>query len=186
MHGDMGPLTSGMVGTGTAVINSLVGSGRGVHVWVTEAAPSTEGARAAALQLTQMDVPHTVIADSAVGWLMAAREVDAALLRGDTVTASGDTLALIGSLNVATLATAANVPVLVIAPTTSFNSESADARGLLLDLRSPAESFVATADTGSPRPAVFGVRLNPTVDVVPRALIRGYVTEDGVKPGGRT
>jgi translation initiation factor 2B subunit (eIF-2B alpha/beta/delta family) len=30
------------------------------------------------------------------------------------------------------------------------------------------------------------VRLNPTVDVIPRAFVSGYVTEQGVKPGGRT
>ncbi len=141
MHGDMGPLTSGMVGTGTAVLNSLAGMRFGLHVWLTEAAPSTEGARVAALQLTQMDVPHTVISNSAVAWLLSSRRVDAALLRGDTVTSNGDTLALIGSLNVATLATAADVPVFVIAPTTSFDEQSADARGLVLELRSPAESF---------------------------------------------
>ena len=166
VHGDMGPLSAGMVGTGTAVLNSLASDGHGVHVWVTEAAPSSEGARVAALQLTQMDVPHTVISDSAVAWLLSSRRLDAALLRGDTVAANGDTLALIGSLNVATLATAAEVPVFVIAPTTSFDERSADASSLVLDLRSPAESFASATQTGSPRPAVFGVRLNPTVDVV--------------------
>ena len=83
---------------------------------------SSEGTRVAALQLTQMDVPHTVISDTAVGWLLSSRRLDAALLRGDTVAANGDTLALIGSLNVATLATAAEVPVFVIAPTTSLTS----------------------------------------------------------------
>ena len=186
MHGDMGPLSAGMVGTGTAVLNSLASGGRAVHVWVTEAAPSTEGARVAALQLTQMDVPHTVISNSAVAWLLASRHVDAALLRGDTVAANGETLALIGSLNVATLATAADVPVLVIAPGTSFDEQSADGRSLVLDLRSPAESFAASVQTGSPRPAVFGVRLNPTVDIIPRAFVSGYVTESGVRPGGRT
>jgi methylthioribose-1-phosphate isomerase len=185
MHGDMGPLSSGMVGTGTAIVNTLMAAGRSVHVWLTEAAPSTEGARVAALQLTQMDVPHTVIADTAVAWLFASRHVDAALLRGDTVAANGDTLSLIGSLNVATLATAADVPVLIVAPSTSFDEESADARGLVLDLRSVAESFAAQAEAGSQRPAVFGVRLNPQVDVVPRGLVSGYVTESGARPGGR-
>ena len=186
MHGDMGPLSAGMIGTGTAILNSLVSAGRAVHVWVTEAAPSTEGARVAALQLTQMDVPHTVISDSAVAWLLASRRIDAALLRGDTVATNGDALTLIGSLNVATLATAADVPVLVIAPSTSFDDSSADGRSLVLDLRSPAESFAASAQAGSARPAVFGVRLNPTVDVIPRGLVSGYVTESGVRPGGRT
>ena len=186
MHGDMGPLTSGMVGTGTALINSLLSDGRAVHVWITEAAPSNEGARVAALQLTQLDVPHTVIADTAVAWLLASRHIDAALVRGDTVGSNGDTLAPIGSLNVATLATAADVPVLVIAPGTSFDDTTADVRSLVLELRSPAEGLPASPTTPAPRPTVFGVRLNPTVDVIPRSFVSGYVTESGVHPGGRT
>jgi len=174
IHTDMGPLTSGMVGTGTSVINSLVSDSRAVHVWLTEAAPTNEGARVAALQLTQMDVPHTVITDTAVAWLLASRHIDAALLRGDTVGSNADTLAPIGSLNVATLASAADVPVLVIAPGSSFDVGSADVRSLVLDLQSPAEDG-----------AVVGARLYPTVDVVPRALVSGHVTESGVRPGGR-
>ncbi len=112
MHGDMGPLTCGMVGTGTALLQSLLGLGGTVHVWLTEAAPSMEGARIAALQLTHADIPHTVVADTAVAWLLESRRLDGALIRGDTIAPGGDTLALIGSLNVARLAGPAGVPLL--------------------------------------------------------------------------
>jgi methylthioribose-1-phosphate isomerase len=184
MHSDMGPLSCGMVGTGTRLLGSLVGLGHSVHVWVTEAAPSMEGARTAALQLTQADIPHTVIADSAVGWLLASRRLDGVLVRGDTVCGNGDTAALIGSLNVAWLAASVGAPVYVVAPQTAFDSEAADGRGLALDLRSPAELMAASAGSyGHSRPAVFGVRLNPTIDLVPIGLITAYLTDAGPRPG---
>ncbi len=184
MHADMGPLSCGMVGTGTQLVGSLLGLGRAVHVWVTEAAPTMEGARTAALQLTQADIPHTVIADSAVAWLLSSRRLDAVLLRGDTVCANGDTAALIGSLNVASLAAPVGVPVYVVAAQTSFDPDAADGRGLALDLRSPAEQTSSAGSDGQSRPAVFGVRLSPTTDLVPIDLITAYLTDSGHRPGG--
>ncbi len=185
MHGDMGPLSCGMVGTGTQLLQSLLGLGRKVHVWVTDAAPGMEGARTAALQLTQADIPHTVVADSAVGWLLSARHLDGVLLRGDTVCANGDTCGLIGSLNAAWLATSVGVPVYVVAPQTSFDAEAVDGLGLAIDLRSPAEQMAASVGSdGHSRPAVFGVRLNPTIDLVPIGLISSYLTDSGPRPGG--
>jgi methylthioribose-1-phosphate isomerase len=186
MHGDAGPLTCGMVGTGTAVLQSLIGLGQSVHVWLTTAAPNLEGARIGSLQLTQMDVPHTVIADTAVAWLFDSRRVDAALLRGDTICANDDTLAVIGSLNVARLAVTADVPVHVLAPRSSFDPEAATGHSLALDYRSPAEAMAATVGSdGHPRPAVFGVQLNPTVDVIPAPLVSSFLEEDGPRSGAR-
>ena len=177
MHADMGPLSCGMIGTGTAVLQSLVDLGRGVHVWVTEASPGQEGSRITALQLTQMDVPHTVIADAAVGWLLSSRRFDGALLRGDTVAANEDAVALIGSLNVARLAGAAGVPVYVVAPASARDLETTDGASLVVELRSPAEALAASATEAPSRPQVFGVRLNPTNDVVPRDLVAAFLTD---------
>ena len=186
MHADMGPLSCGMVGTGTQVLQSLVGLGRKVHVWVTEAAPSMEGARMAALQLTQADIPHTIVADSAVGWLLTSRRIDIVLLRGDTVCANGDSCGLIGCLNVAQLAASGGVPVYVVAPQQSFDVDAVDGRGLAPDLRSPAEQMAASVGSdGHRRPAVFGVRLNPMTDIVPFDLITAYLSDSGPRPGGR-
>jgi len=186
MHADMGPLSCGMVGTGTQLVQSLMGAGHRVHVWVPEAAPSMEGARLAALQLTQADIPHTILADSAAGWLLSSRHIDAALLRGDTVAANGDACGLIGSLSVARLAASVDVAVYVVAPQTSFDADAADAGGLALDLRSPAEAMASSAGSDShSRPAVFGVRLNPATDIVLADLISAYLTEFGSQPGGR-
>ncbi|MEO6349661.1 MAG: hypothetical protein ABIP53_03330 [Candidatus Limnocylindrales bacterium] len=181
VHGDMGPLSCGLVGTGTAIVQSLIAMGRRVHVWVTEAAPGMEGTRLAALQMMQIDAPHTLIADTAVGWLLAERRVDAALIRADYVCANRDTASVIGSRNVATLARAAGVPVYAVAPRTAFDPELEDARSLVTPLRSPAEGPTSDGHYSPPPvPATVAVRLNPTTDVVPADLMSGRFTEDGL------
>jgi len=169
VHGDSGPLACGMVGMLTAGTQLLVERGADIHVWVTAGAPSDEGARLTALELTQHDVPHTVIPDSAVGWLFASRSVAAAILRGDTVASNGETVSLLGSSQIAELAQNSRVPVYVLAPTISWNKQAHDTSALALDLRSAAELGSATR-----------ARLNPPFDVVPARNITSYVSEISV------
>jgi methylthioribose-1-phosphate isomerase len=169
MHGDSGPLACGMVGMSTSAIQAIVDTGRKVHVWVTDASPSGEGTRIAALELTQADIPHTVIPDSAVGWLMASRRLDAVVLRGDTVTANGDTTATLGARSIANLAHDVHVPVHVLAPTASWNRKARDASDLVLDLRSAAELGSASR-----------ARLNPPFDIVPARVVSAYIGERGI------
>ncbi len=165
VHGNSGPLSCGMVGMATTGIKSLMDAGRHVHVWVTEGSPSGEGARTG-LDLTQLDIPHTVIADSAMGWLIAARRINAIVLRGDTIASNGDTVALLGSRAVAQIAHDADVPVYVLAPEASWDHRASDTSALVLDLRSAAE-------LGSANRA----RLDPPFDVVPSRNISSYVSE---------
>jgi methylthioribose-1-phosphate isomerase/methylthioribulose-1-phosphate dehydratase len=171
MHADMGPLSCGLVGTGTAIVQSLLAMGRRVHVWLTEAAPGMEGTRLAAAQMMQIDAPHTVIADTAVGWLLAEHRIDAALLRADYVCANGDTASVIGALNVAALARAAGVPVYAVAPRTAFDPAMPDGRSLVPQLEPPGRGEAGR---------VPAVRLNPLNDVVPAARLSGSLTEEGL------
>ena len=166
MHADTGPLSHGTVGPSTAAFQSLIGQGRSIHAWVTQAAPSDEGIRVTAHTLAQLDVPHTVIPDTAVGWLLANRSLAGVVVRGDTVLQSGDVLALIGARSVAVLAQQADVPLFVLAPRAAHDATGAvDPRGGLAP-RSPAESGGA-----------LRARLNPLTDVVPAPLIATVITE---------
>lgn len=180
-HGDCGPLSCGTIGMGTALVQALADAGRSVHVWVTEAGPGTEGARITSFQLAQGDVAHTVIPDSAIGWLLNGRLLDAVFLRGDRVCVNGDSGTLIGSLAAAQLAADASVPVYVLAPKLSFDPSASDGASIRVRIGSAAEVLAAKRTTESEtRPASFGVRLNPPIDIVPGGLIRGFVTEAGV------
>ena len=111
VHGDGGPLSGGLVGTTFAVLSALQSDERRLHVWLTEAAPTMEGARTGAWQLAATDVPHTIVSDSAVAWLVANRRVHAALLRADWACANGDIAAPVGSLAVARFTHDAGIPV---------------------------------------------------------------------------
>jgi methylthioribose-1-phosphate isomerase len=161
VHGDMGPLSCGMVGMGTALIAELHDAGRAAHIWVTEAAPGGEGGRIAAFTLRQLDVPFTIIPDTAVAWLMDQRRVDALLLRGDRIATNGDCGVLIGGRSAAVLATAAGVPVYVLAPRSAFDAGAADDAALRVDT-----AFAPGA-----------TRLNPSSDVVSATIIAGVCTE---------
>ncbi len=179
VHGDMGPLSCGLVGMGTALLLALIDAGRRVHVWLPQGAPDNEGARIGDLQLTQLDVPHTNIPDAAVGWLLANRHIAAVLLRGDVVCANGDVGTVVGSLGIARLAATASVPVYVLAPRSAIDPAAADGSALRVDLRSASEQLAAggTDDMPSGRPVVFGARLTPHSDVVPADLVERAVSE---------
>jgi methylthioribose-1-phosphate isomerase len=161
VHGDMGPLSCGMVGMGTALIQNLRDRGRDVHIWLTEAAPSGEGRRVAAFQLRQLDVPHTVVPDSALGWVFNGRHIDAVLLRGDRVAVNTDCGVIVGGLSAAIIAAAADVPVIVLAPRNSFDRGAANGAALRAD-----ETFGPGA-----------ARLNPSTDVVPHDLVTRLISE---------
>ena len=161
VHGDMGPLSCGMVGMGTALIQNLRDRGRDVHIWLTEAAPSGEGGRVAAFQLRQLDVPYTVVPDSALGWVFNGRHIDAVLLRGDRVAVNTDCGVIVGGLSAAIIAAAADVPVIVLAPRSSFDPGAADGAALRAD-----ETFAPGA-----------ARLNPSTDVVPHDLVTRLISE---------
>ena len=169
VHGDSGPLACGMVGMSTSAIQAFVAAERRVHVWLTDAAPSHEGSRITAMQLAQLDVPHTVIPDSASGWLLASRRLDAVVLRGDTVANNGETATLLGARAIAQLASEAGVPVHVLAPETAWDRTKRDASHLVLDLRSAAELGSASS-----------ARVDPPFDVVPARNVTAYVSERAV------
>jgi methylthioribose-1-phosphate isomerase len=159
VHGDMGPLSCGMVGMGTALIQDLRDRGRDVHIWLTEAAPSGEGSRVAAFGLRQLDVPHTVVPDSALGWVFSGRHIDAVLLRGDAIAGFGDCGVLVGGLAAAAVASVAGVPVFVLAPTSAIS-----------DARYGTEFEHSRVTPGA-------TRFSPTMDVVSPGLITRVISE---------
>jgi methylthioribose-1-phosphate isomerase len=126
-----------------------------------------EGARIGAWQLAANDIPHTIVADTAVGWLLHARRVDAILLRADWVCANGDFAAPLGSLSVATLAANVELPVYACAPASVIDPAIDSGDAIPTELRAPVEGR-------------RGPRLDPAADIVPADLLTGYITGSGV------
>ncbi len=180
VHGETGAMGGGLVGTGLAIVQLLAAQDRPVHVWVTETAPDLEGARITAWELRQAGIGHTVVPDTAVSWLLQRHAPDAVLLGAEWLTASGDAAVIAGGGGIAALASTLvepPVPVLLCAPLTTFDPDTADAAGLPEELRPPPERDGAG---GAPRqPGPSDIRA-PITDIAEAQWLTVIVTEEGV------
>jgi methylthioribose-1-phosphate isomerase len=167
-HCNAGGLATGGYGTAVGALRTAWARGLLRHVWVDETRPLLQGSRLTAWELEQAGIPHTVIADSAAGSLMAAGEVDCILTGADRIAANGDTANKIGTYSLAVLAAHHEVPLYVVAPTSTLDPETPTGAGIPIEERS--------GDEITPR---FAAR-NPAFDVTPAALIAAIVTEAGV------
>ena len=167
-HCNAGGLATG--GYGSAVGALLAAWERGLleHVWVDETRPLLQGARLTAWELEMAAIPHAVIADSAAASLMAAGKVDCVITGADRIAANGDTANKIGTYSLAVLARHHDIPLYIVAPSTTVDLQTADGSAIPIEERDPAEIT-----------ARFAAR-NPAFDVTPANLITAIVTEAGV------
>ena len=176
-HCNTGPLACGQFGTALGVVQAAVHAGRSVHVFVDETRPYLQGSRLTAWELGQAGVPHTIIADSAAGWVFATRGVDAVLVGADRIAANGDTANKIGTYPLAVLAQRHGVPFYVCAPTSSV--DLATPEGTLIPIEQRVGSELTTIRGVAVAPPESAA-LNPGFDVTPAELIGAIVTEEGV------
>lgn len=167
-HCNAGALATGGVGTALGAIREGFERGLVTHVLVDETRPLLQGARLTAWELERAGVPHSVVADSAAGSLMARGEVDAVLTGADRIAANGDAANKIGTYPLAVLAAHHELPFYVVAPSSTVDLGAASGADIPIEERDPAEV------TGR-----FPAR-NPAFDVTPAALIAAVVTEEGV------
>ncbi|KAF8212265.1 nagb/rpia/CoA transferase-like protein [Mycena galopus ATCC 62051] len=92
--------------------------GKRISVFVTEARPRGLGVKTADA-LTAAGIPCTVILDSAVAYAM--EKVDFAMVGSEAVVESGGLINAIGSLNIAIIARASNVPFYALAESYKFH-----------------------------------------------------------------
>jgi methylthioribose-1-phosphate isomerase len=167
-HCNAGGLATGGYGSAVGALRSAWAAGLLAHVLVDETRPLLQGARLTAWELEAAGIPHTVIADSAAGALMAAGEVDCVLTGADRIAANGDTANKIGTYSLAVLAAHHELPFYVVAPSSTVDLAAASGAGIPIEERDGAE--VTTR---------FPAR-NPAFDVTPAALLSAIVTEDGI------
>jgi methylthioribose-1-phosphate isomerase len=167
-HCNAGGLATG--GYGSAVGALLAAWERGLleHVWVDETRPLLQGARLTAWELETASIPHAVIADSAAASLMAAGEVDCVITGADRIAANGDTANKIGTYSLAVLARHHEIPLYIVAPSTTVDLRTPDGSAIPIEERDAAEITER-----------FAAR-NPAFDVTPADLIAAIVTESGV------
>ena len=147
-----------------------------MHVYVLEGRPWLDGARVATWELAQAQIPHTLIADTAAGWLLASGRVDAVLVGAERIARNGDLANDVGTYPVAVLAHRHDVPFIVCSPLAALDSARADGSTFPFEER-PSDDLVRFGGTAI-APAGTPV-LNPVADTTPAGLITGIATEEG-------
>jgi methylthioribose-1-phosphate isomerase len=109
-----------------------------------------------------------VIADSAAAAMMARGEVDLIVTGADRIAANGDTANKIGTYSLAVLAQHHDIPLYIVAPTSTVDLATPTGAGIPIEERDAGE--ISTRFTAR----------NPAFDVTPAALIAAIVTETGV------
>ncbi|MGH2935946.1 MAG: S-methyl-5-thioribose-1-phosphate isomerase [Gaiellaceae bacterium] len=167
-HCNAGGLATGGYGSAVGALRAAWERGLLNHVLVDETRPLLQGARLTAWELETAGIPHTVIADGAAASMMASGEVDVVVTGADRIAANGDTANKIGTYGLAVLAAYHDIPLYVVAPTSTIDRATPTGAEIPIEERDPAEIT-----------SRFPAR-NPAFDVTPAALIAAIVTEDGV------
>ena len=176
-HCNTGSLACVGWGTALGVIRSAHAAGRRPSVWVDETRPVLQGARLTAWELQRLGIPATLVVDSMAGSLMAAGEVDLAIVGADRIAANGDVANKIGTYSLAVLAQFHEVPFYVAAPTSTIDPATASGSQIVVEERSGSE----VVEVGGVRLAPEGMAAqNWAFDVTPAELVTGYITEEGV------
>jgi methylthioribose-1-phosphate isomerase len=170
-HCNTGALATAGYGTALGAIRLGWEQGLVEHVWVGETRPLDQGARLTAWELEQLEIPFSVIADSAAASLMSRGLVDIVLTGADRIAANGDTANKIGTYGLAVLAGHHEVPFVVVAPTSTIDHHAPSGDAIPIEERAAEEITTRF-------PAI-----NPAFDVTPAGLIDAIVTEEGIRRG---
>lgn len=176
-HCNTGSLATVEYGTALGVVRAAREAGKRVHVWVDETRPRLQGARLTAWELMRDEIPMTLVADTAAGYLMRAGLVDVVLFGADRVAANGDVANKIGSYNLAVLAKEHGIPCYSVVPTSTIDLSLPTGDSIPIEER-PAEEVTT----------IEGVRIapehvpvyNPAFDVTPHRYLTGIITEEGI------
>ena len=138
-HCNAGGLATGGYGSAVGALLTAFERGLLAHVWVDETRPLLQGARLTAWELETAAIPHAVIADSAAASLMAAGEVDCVITGADRIAANGDAANKIGTYSLAVLAQFHDLPLYVVAPSTTLDLGTPDGASIPIEERDPTE-----------------------------------------------
>jgi methylthioribose-1-phosphate isomerase len=167
-HCNAGGLATGGYGSAVGALRAAFERGLLERVLVDETRPLLQGSRLTAWELETVGIPHAVIADAAAASMMARGEVDLVVTGADRIARNGDTANKIGTYSLAVLARHHEIPLYVVAPTSTVDPDTATGADIPIEERDPAEVT-----------ARFAAR-NPAFDVTPADLIAAIVTERGV------
>jgi methylthioribose-1-phosphate isomerase len=181
-HCNAGALATGGIGTALGVIYTCRDQGKKIRVFADETRPLLQGARLTSWELQQEGIDVTLICDNVAGMLMRQGKINHVIVGADRIAKNGDVANKIGTYSVAVLATRHDVPFYVAAPYSTFDNEIESGDQIRIEERSSLE---VTEGFGA-RIAPKDVKVySPAFDVTPNELVTYYITDKGIKRGGR-
>lgn len=172
-----GALATGGYGTALGVIRSAFSQDKIKMVWACETRPVLQGARLTVWELTQDQIPVTLITDNMAGYVMHQKDLDAIIVGADRIAANGDTANKIGTYSLAILAAYHHIPFYVAAPLSTIDTSIRAGSDIPIETRHADEvRMIQNTLVTVPEVEVF----NPAFDVTPAELIAGIITEKGI------
>lgn len=182
-HCNAGALATGGIGTALGVIYTAANQGKKIKVYADETRPLLQGARLTAWELMQAGIDVTLICDSMAPVLMAQGQIDHIIVGADRIARNGDTANKIGTYGLAVNAREHNVPFYVAAPASTFDNNIETGQEIPVEERAAEE---ITEGFGK-RTAPDNVRtFSPAFDVTPNRLVSYFITDTGLRRGGRS
>ena len=182
-HCNTGALATGGIGTALGIIYTCRDQGKKNRIFADETRPVLQGARLTAWELKQEGIPVTLICDNMAGMIMKQGRINHVIVGADRIAANGDTANKIGTYPLAVLAMHHNIPFYVAAPSTSFDNSIKTGAEIKIEERPASEitngfgNVIAPADI-----EVY----SPAFDITPNELISFFISEKGIRPGGRS
>ena len=176
-HCNTGALATGGYGTALGVIRRAWEKGRVKQVLATETRPWLQGARLTTWELAQLGIPHTLIVDSAAGYLMSSGDVQCVIVGADRIAANGDVANKIGTYSLAILAHESGIRFYVAAPVSTVDVGIASGQDIPIEERS-AEEVTRIREA---QIAMEGVQVrNLAFDVTPSRYVSAIITDRGI------
>ncbi len=181
-HCNTGALATGGIGTALGVIYTCRDQGKKNRIFADETRPVLQGARLTAWELKQEGIPVTLICDNMAGMVMKQGRINHIIVGADRIAKNDDTANKIGTYPLAILAKHHNIPFYVAAPSTSFDNSIKT--GAAIDIEERPASEITNGFGKAIAPEDIEV-YSPAFDITPNELISFFITEKGIRPGGR-
>lgn len=177
-HCNTGSLATAGLGTALGIFKLLsIQNKKRLMVYACETRPYLQGARLTAWELNKLNIPVTLLPDSAAAHLLKTEKIDAVFVGADRIVANGDTANKIGTYALALAAAIHKIPFYVVAPSTSIDLSLESGEQIQIEQR-PKEELIYFKDIQI-APNQIEV-FNPGFDITPNNLIAAFITEKGI------
>lgn len=176
-HCNAGALATVEYGTALGVIRTAFEKGKDIFIFVDETRPRLQGARLTAWEMVQEGIPAKLIADNVAATLIRDGEIDLILVGADRIAKNGDTANKIGTFMLSVVAKVYNIPLYIVAPTSTIDFDIVTGKEIVIEERSKKEvTHIEGVQIAPDKIDVY----NPAFDVTPHKNITAIITEKGI------